>query len=48
VAAADLDVLIALIPFAGQLGLALDEATADRVVARLDWAPPRCTVAGQP
>ena len=27
---ADLDALVALMPFAGQLGLALDEADADR------------------
>src|SRR2546430_11405225 len=43
---ADLDALVALMPFAGQLGLALDEAGADRVVARLDWAPHLCTTAG--
>ena len=43
---ADLDALVALMPFAGQLGLALDEAGADRVVARLDWAPYLCTTAG--
>ena len=28
---ADLDALVALMPFAGQLGLVLDEAGADRV-----------------
>ena len=43
---ADLDALVALMPFAGQLGLVLDEAGADRVVARLDWAPHLCTTAG--
>jgi len=43
---ADLDALVALMPFAGQLGLVLDEAGADRVVARLDWAPQLCTTAG--
>jgi hypothetical protein len=31
---ADLDALVALMPFAGQLGLVLDEAGADRVVAQ--------------
>ncbi|HYX61441.1 MAG TPA: hotdog fold thioesterase [Streptosporangiaceae bacterium] len=31
---ADLDVLVALMPFAGQLGLVLDEAGADRVVGK--------------
>src|SRR6266566_9414678 len=43
---ADLDALVALMPFAGQLGLVLDEAGADRVVARLNWAPHLCTTAG--
>ena len=44
--AADLDALLALIPFAGYLGLVLDEADAGRVVARLGWAPHLCTSAG--
>lgn len=44
--AADLDALVALMPFAGHLGLVLDEASADRVVARLAWAPNLCTAAG--
>jgi len=43
---ADLDALVALIPFAGQLGLILDEASADRVVARMAWAPHLCTSGG--
>ena len=43
---ADLDALVALMPFAGQLGLVLDQAGADRVVARLDWAPHLCTTSG--
>ena len=43
---ADLDALVALMPFAGQLGLVLDEARADRVMARLDWAPRLCTSGG--
>jgi 1,4-dihydroxy-2-naphthoyl-CoA hydrolase len=43
---ADLDALVALMPFAGQLGMVLDEADADRVVARLDWAPHLCTSGG--
>ncbi|MGH3265944.1 MAG: PaaI family thioesterase [Trebonia sp.] len=38
--------LVALMPFARQLGIVLDEASADRVVARLDWAPHLCTAAG--
>jgi uncharacterized protein (TIGR00369 family) len=44
--AADLEELVALMPFARQLGIALDEASADRVVARLDWAPHLCTSGG--
>jgi 1,4-dihydroxy-2-naphthoyl-CoA hydrolase len=43
---ADLDAILALIPFAEHLGLVLDEAEASRVVARLDWAPHLCTSAG--
>lgn len=43
---ADPEELIALMPFAQQLGIAVDEASADRVVARLDWAPHRCTAGG--
>ena len=43
---ADLDALVALMPFAGQLGMVLDEAGASRVVARLDWAPHLCTSGG--
>jgi len=45
-AAADLDALVALMPLAAHLGLVLDEASADRVVARLEWAPHLCTAAG--
>ena len=44
--AADLDALIAIMPFAGRLGMALEEAGPDRVVAHLDWAPDLCTAAG--
>jgi 1,4-dihydroxy-2-naphthoyl-CoA hydrolase len=43
---ADLDALVALMPFAGQLGVVLGEASADRVVARLAWAPHLCTSGG--
>jgi len=42
----DLDALLALMPFAGHLGLVLDEADASRVVIRLDWAPYLCTSGG--
>lgn len=43
---ADLDALIAMMPFARQLGLVLEEANAGRVVARLDWARHLCTTSG--
>jgi len=43
---ADLDAILALIPFAGHLGLVLDEADASRVIARLNWAPHLCTSSG--
>jgi uncharacterized protein (TIGR00369 family) len=38
--------LAALMPFARQLGITVDEASPDRVVALLAWAPELCTVAG--
>ena len=43
---ADLDTLIAIMPFADRLGMTLAEAGPDRVVAQLDWAPDLCTAAG--
>ena len=43
---ADLDALVALMPFAGHLGLTVDEASADRVSMRLAWAPHLCTTNG--
>ena len=43
---ADFDALVALMPFAAELGVSLDEVSADRVVARLDWAPRLCTAGG--
>jgi 1,4-dihydroxy-2-naphthoyl-CoA hydrolase len=42
----DLDALAGLMPFTQELGLTLDEAGPDRVVARLAWAPKLCTAAG--
>lgn len=33
-------------PFAAVLGLELDGAAPERVVARIRWAPERCTAAG--
>ena len=46
VMSADLDALVALMPFARHLGLVLDEASPDLVIARLDWAPHLCTSGG--
>jgi 1,4-dihydroxy-2-naphthoyl-CoA hydrolase len=43
---ADLDAVVALMPFAEHLGLVLDEASADQVIARLAWAPHLCTTGG--
>jgi 1,4-dihydroxy-2-naphthoyl-CoA hydrolase len=43
---AELEALVALMPFAAELGLVLEEASAERVVARLDWAPRLCTAGG--
>jgi 1,4-dihydroxy-2-naphthoyl-CoA hydrolase len=43
---ADIDALVAMLPFAGHLGLTLDEAGPDRVIARIGWAPHLCTSAG--
>jgi 1,4-dihydroxy-2-naphthoyl-CoA hydrolase len=42
----DLGALVALMPFAEHVGLVLEEASAERVVARLDWAPHLCTAGG--
>jgi uncharacterized protein (TIGR00369 family) len=39
-------VLAALMPFAGHLGIVVDQASPDEVIARLDWAPHLCTAAG--
>jgi 1,4-dihydroxy-2-naphthoyl-CoA hydrolase len=38
--------LAALMPFAGHLGIVVDKASPEEVVARLDWAPHLCTAAG--
>ncbi len=43
---ADLEGLIALMPFAGHLELTLEEASPERVVAVLPWAPHLCTTGG--
>jgi 1,4-dihydroxy-2-naphthoyl-CoA hydrolase len=41
-----LDQLIATMPFAAHLGMTLEEAGPDRVVASLAWAPELCTSTG--
>jgi uncharacterized protein (TIGR00369 family) len=43
---ADPEELVALMPFARRLGVVVEEASADRVVARLAWAPELCTSGG--
>ena len=43
---ADLDALVALLPFAADVGIRLEEASADRVVAVLPWAARLCTAGG--
>jgi uncharacterized protein (TIGR00369 family) len=35
-----------MMPFAADLGVSLEEASAERVVAVLPWAPRLCTVSG--
>jgi uncharacterized protein (TIGR00369 family) len=44
--AADLDALVVLMPLAADLGITLEEATKDRVVAVLPWAARLCTAGG--
>jgi acyl-coenzyme A thioesterase PaaI-like protein len=44
--AADFEKLIALMPFAGYLGITIVEASGERVVADLPWAPKLCTSGG--
>jgi 1,4-dihydroxy-2-naphthoyl-CoA hydrolase len=43
---AEMDALVALMPFAVQLGITLEEASPDRVIARLPWEPRLCTSGG--
>ena len=38
--------LAALMPFAQHLGLIVDQASPDEVIARLAWAPHLCTAGG--
>jgi 1,4-dihydroxy-2-naphthoyl-CoA hydrolase len=42
----DLDALLALMPFAGVVGIALDAAGPEEVRGRLPWSPERCTAGG--
>ena len=42
----ELDALVALMPFAQHLGLTVEEAGPDKVIARLAWAPHLCTAGG--
>jgi 1,4-dihydroxy-2-naphthoyl-CoA hydrolase len=42
----DLDTLVELMPFAVQLGVRMEQASADRAVATLDHRPELCTAAG--
>ncbi|CAL9287614.1 PaaI family thioesterase [Streptomyces sp. SudanB52_2052] len=41
-----LEALVRAVPFAGELGIALEEAVPARVRAALAWAPEVCTVGG--
>jgi uncharacterized protein (TIGR00369 family) len=43
---ADAHELIALMPFAEQLGMTLEEASPDKVAALLPWQPRLCTMSG--
>jgi 1,4-dihydroxy-2-naphthoyl-CoA hydrolase len=38
--------LVATIPFAVELGIEIDAASAEEVVGRMAWAPERCTAGG--
>jgi 1,4-dihydroxy-2-naphthoyl-CoA hydrolase len=44
--ATDLGALVGLMPFAAGLGITLEEASPDRVVAVMPWAPRLCTAGG--
>jgi uncharacterized protein (TIGR00369 family) len=41
-----MDDLLAMMPFAATLGLTLEEASAERVIARLPWREEHCTAGG--
>jgi 1,4-dihydroxy-2-naphthoyl-CoA hydrolase len=42
----DGEALVALMPLAGQLGITVESASAERVVGSLAWAPELCTAGG--
>jgi uncharacterized protein (TIGR00369 family) len=42
----DLSALAAAMPFVQLVGIQITSADADRVVARMPWAPERCTAGG--
>src|SRR6516225_6691961 len=42
----ELDAMVAMMPFAQHLGLTVEEAGPDKVIARLAWAPHLCTSGG--
>jgi len=44
--AADLEALVALMPFAADVGIRLEEASPDKVIAVLPWAARLCTTGG--
>ena len=44
--APDLGALVAAMPHAAALGIALESASADEVVGGFDWAEERCTAGG--
>lgn len=44
--ASPLSDLVALMPFAGELGVVLDAASPDEVSGRMEWTAERCTAGG--
>ena len=42
----ELDALVAMMPFGQHIGLTVEEAGPDKVIARLAWAPHLCTTSG--
>jgi 1,4-dihydroxy-2-naphthoyl-CoA hydrolase len=43
---AELDELVEMMPFAAGMGVGVEEASGDRVVAVLPWTPRLCTTSG--